>query len=391
VDYEKSKALIVQEARYHFEWRSSHKQLPGSEWDMEEITIRNVKGITTFEPLKEFTKLKRLEFGSSNSSLVIQDMEGLDTVPGIEELHFNSKTTIKKNIEVIARMDNLKSLGLKEVVHPVPSDLVASLKNLRFLSLSAKNYVSVKALPENLEELGLWFDALGSVPDYGVVEGLKTIHIGNISCKINNLDSLENFPNLESIRLYTAKVLTDISVVAQLSKLQVLHANHAGIKDLFALSGHKAIKQLHLRGTAVENIKEMGHCPELEILYLEKSKVKSIEGIREQFPKLRLLWIWHTKVKDLSPLTGMKQLENVEFSDMEPKSWDFLPTLTGLEVLDLYGSSFTDLSLLEPLSGLKRVRVVKSGATADSAQYPALAEKFPKTDSQGFISVEGYP
>lgn len=69
MDYAKSKYAIVDEAASYIEnhlkytWFTS----PGTVYDLETLVLQNIKSITTFEPLKEFTKLISLTFGESLS------------------------------------------------------------------------------------------------------------------------------------------------------------------------------------------------------------------------------------------------------------------------------------------------------------------------------------
>ncbi|MEO2215291.1 hypothetical protein ABGV40_30920 [Paenibacillus amylolyticus] len=81
----------------------------------------------------------------------------------------------------------------------------------------------------------------------------------------------------------------------------------------------------------MESFQGMGVCPNLKVLYAEKTKLKSVENIPDQFPQLAVLWIWETKVKDLHHLADMQTLKNLDVTKLKPKTWDFISTLTGLE------------------------------------------------------------
>ncbi|MBP1996799.1 hypothetical protein [Paenibacillus eucommiae] len=380
MNYTKSKNAIADEATSYVD---SHKKYawfhePGSIYELETLRLLNVKAITTFEPLKEFHNLKQLEFGTTDSKMTISDLAGLDSAEHLERLSFISHTNIKKNIESLSRLKNLKSLGLYTVQHTLPDQLLSSLKSLKSVSFSKYNYNSQTILPDSLETISMGFDDIEELPSIEPVSGVKSISLGSNSCKLQTLDSFKIFPNVEEIKLNAAKRLVDISYAAQLQKLKIFDANFSPVSDLSPFYQHNSIEEIRLRGSSVESLQEMGICPNLKTLYLEKTKLKSIDGIREQFPRLEWLWIWETKVKDLQALTDMLSLKNLDVTMLKPKSWAFISSLTGLETLDLCKTSFSDPALLLDLPHLKKLRLSGSNVDTQSSAYKELEAEIIK-------------
>lgn len=374
MDYEQSKYHIVKQANLYIANHSHYTwfQHSGSVYELATLKLLDIKGITTFAPLQEFPHLKSLEFGTTDSTLTIPDLVGLDQASHLERLAFVSKTKIKHNIEVIARLSNLQSLGLYNVQQALPEDLLSALTALQSVSLCKHNYNSSASLPATLEEISITVDGLATLPSIPPAIGVKKVSLHGNRCQMNTLHSFAIFPNVEEIKINAPKILTDLSYVSKLQRLKVLDINFAPVSDLTALDQHPTIEEIRLRGSLVEQLDSIKSCPALKILYLEKSKLQSIANIRTQFPQLQQLWIWGTKVKDLTPLTDMSTLQNLDVTMLKPKSWDFLATLTGLEVLDVYKTSFADLQLLLELPNLKKVRLANSNVDVESDEYHAL-------------------
>jgi len=372
--YGKSKQALLKEAEAYItkQRQYAYFQVPDAPEALEALKIMQPRAISTYAPLKEFARLERLEFGTTDSKMTVPTLAGLDAAVRLKSLAFVSKTTVTQGIEAIAGLSGLETLQIRQLVQPIPPDLLSSLTNLRQLGFSRFNYESLSELPPALEELSLNFSEVERVPPYRSAHSVRKVSLGAQTCGLENLGSLRVFPNIEEIRLLSPKRLTDLNHAAELTKLQILDANFCQASDLGGFRNHPSIQDLRLRGSQIQSFKEMGHCPELRILYAEKTKLESVEGIREQFPKLELLWIWGTKVKDLRPLEGMTRLKNLDVTMLKPKAWDFLLTLTGLESLDLSKTSFSDPKLLLELPALKRVRLSGSKAERGTEDWLSL-------------------
>lgn len=70
----------------------------------------------------------------------------------------------------------------------------------------------------------------------------------------------------------------------------------------------------------------------------------------------------------------MHSLKNLDLTKLKPKSWDFISTLTGLEVLDLCKTTFSDPALLLKLPRLKKLRLSGSHVDPQSGAYKELED-----------------
>jgi internalin A len=345
MDYDKSKEAIL-------------NQIPtDSVYDTETLEIRSTRGISTFEPLKDFKKLKYLRFGTTDSSMTIATLYGIEAASHLESLTFMSKTKINHCFESIAKLPELARLGLYNVTMAIPDSCLKDMDSLKTLSLSSSNYVSVKYLPKNIEELCLNFDSITDVPDWNTTESLKTLSVGGQYSNMTSLNSLSVFPNLETLVLNSPKYLVDISQIAHLLHLKELNLNHAtAVSDFSSIAHHPSLEILRLRNTKIKDINEILPLPKLKRLFIEKSDIACLENIEKGLPELEVLWMWRTKVKNLNHLAHMHALKELNISDQHYGDWQFIATLPKLEKIDLYNSSFTDFSLLQGLPCLNCIR-----------------------------------
>ncbi|MBS1622599.1 MAG: hypothetical protein JST83_01165 [Bacteroidetes bacterium] len=374
MSYEKSKELILEQLKNYDE---SHKQYawyksPPSLLEVESAKLVELKGITTFSPLQEFKNLKAVAFGTTNATMTIDTLAGIEENEGIESLTFISKTKIKAGVDSISRMATLKTIGLYNVTSPVSADLLQPLRNLLSVSLSKEIYQLITVLPEGLERISLNFDAIERLPQWPVVPSVQEISIGMMTCKFMSLDSLACFPGLKEVKLSAPKILSDLSYAAQLRSLKSLEVNFADVSDLSPLRDHGSLEELRVRGTKLEKPDDLYPNNKLRVLYAEKTKLKSIAGISQGLPNLELLWIWDTKVKELEPLRAMTSLRGLDVTMLQAKDWSWLPTLQNMEVLDLCKTSFSDIGLLMQLPKLKYLRLAGSAADTSSQAYKDL-------------------
>ena len=200
-----------------------NNEVPENIDNIKEIQILTTKGIETFEPLQKFKNLETICFGTTNSTMTIKTLKGLENVIGLKYLYFLAKTKIQSDIDVISKLKSLISLGLYNINMDLPACLLKNMDSLRRLSLSEKNYLSVKYLPPNLEDLTLGFNSISELPSWNNINSLRTLQIGCQTSNFVSLDSLKIFPNLEKLYLINPKQLNDIEYIKEIKKLKELN------------------------------------------------------------------------------------------------------------------------------------------------------------------------
>ena len=157
---------------------------------------------------------------------------------------------------------------------------------------------------------------------------------------ISNLSGLEHATELELLNLWQNRQISDLSPLADLTKLRSLSLGTNIISDLSPLAGLIQLSQLHLGGNQISDLSPLA-----------------------DLTKLRELGLGSNQISDLSPLVGLKQLnelylDNNQISDLSPLAG--LMQQAPLEFLGLGGNQISDLSPLAGLTRLKKLYLVNN-------------------------------
>jgi hypothetical protein len=183
------------------------------------------------------------------------------------------------------------------------------------------------------------------------LNSVKSIQLGTNSN--NNIDidlnPLRNFTNLEHLTIRFNKFVGSLKSLEGLSNLKSLSlrgtvylttANHCDIdrENLKFILGLKKLESLEVSGCKMDSdtIGDLGQLPNLRELNISGNSNSDSLRVLSQLKKLKRLSLIGGKVRDISPLRGLSQLE----------------------VLFIGNNSIEDLS---PLSALKKLRVVELG------------------------------
>lgn len=134
--------------------------------------------------------------------------------------------------------------------------------------------------------------------------GLKELKLSTSG--IQDRSVISKFSELRELSLCDAGC-TDISFVSELKELQSLSLKRNPISDISPLAGLRKLINLDLSNTAITSIAALSNCPDLEILGLRDCCVDNIAALAA-CKKLDRLTLSYNPVRDLSPLTGLKNL-----------------------------------------------------------------------------------
>ena len=215
--------------------------------DFEKIVklteIDDIRDVTTLDPLRYLTALKKL--GISYSSF--HSLEPLAELTALEELTIDGRHYIKN----------------KKITDISP---LANLKNLRRLSITNHEIRDVTPLKEltQLEELRL-----------GINE-------------ITDISPLEGLTNLKDLSLRNNPI-EDLSVVQNFKKLERLDIVVPGASDFGFFAGLKRLRSLWV-GNAITTLAPFEDLPDLEYLYAAGKKISSeeAESFQKRHPKCDL-------------------------------------------------------------------------------------------------------
>lgn len=207
------------------------------------------------------------------------------------------------------------------------SDL-AQMVNLEELALCNQKIEDISGLKElPLKKLYL---SKNMITDFSVLLNLIDLDTLCIMENPADIDFLKNL-SLDYLDMSNVEVENNIfEPLAEMKKLDTLcmcDVNEAAAETLSQMS---TLKALFMWGdsTILENLKPLKGMTQLETLAFT-TQISSLEGI-EQFPSLNFLSVSFSLVKDLSPVTGAKNLQVIDISNADIENFEPLFGHSGL-------------------------------------------------------------
>ena len=173
---------------------------------------------------------------------------------------------------------------------------------------------------------------------------------------IFNLEGLQYATNLEVIRFTEFDNLanpqsniSDLSPLADLTKLRVIDFRAGGVQDLSPLKNLVGLEELRLPRGSVSDISVVENFKGLKILGLLVHQISDLSPLRN-VPSLEELYLSNNQISDLGPLANLTKLErlfldNNQISDLGP-----LQRLTNLAYLALAENRIEDIAPLLDIS-----------------------------------------
>ena len=261
----------------------------------------------------------------NDTEIYEKDMEQLESfaIRGFDEETFESFVGDQqiKSIVGLEKAVNLKQL----TISGNPDDSRGALRDISPL----------RGL-KNLELLRL---SHNDIIDISPVEGLTNLkHLFLSHNQIKNIDAVKNLTNLESLdfaRNIGEERISDISAIANLTKLKLLGLSDTNIPDISVLRNLVNLETFMANDSKIEDISVLKNAKNLKILYLDKNKITDV-----------------SVVKDLVELTEL-YLRNNNISEID------FSKLTKLSDVNVQGNKISDYSSLEKLTALKYVNLSK--------------------------------
>lgn len=242
----------------------------------------------------------------------------------VKDLFLNTNEIL--DYSALKYMPNLKSLTVANAKITDPS-FFANLKQLNHLALRGNEFSDVTPLVE--------------------MENLESLDLSNN--KITNVAPLIEMKNVKSLYL-SGNQIEDVTALAKMEQLDYLNLANNKITDVAPLSALKNVTYLTLAGNQIEDIKPLYSLP-LKDLVLTRNKVKDLSGI-DQMNQLNKLFIGKNQIEDVTPLAKMTQLTELDLPNNELKDITPLSNLVNLQKLDLEANYISDLSPVSKLNKL---------------------------------------
>ena len=228
----------------------------------------------------------------------------------------------------LAQMVNLEELALcNQKIEDISGLKELPLKKL-YLSKNMITDFSVLLNLIDLDTLCIMENPAENLSVIGECTGILRLNIQGMN--LTDIDFLKNL-SLDYLDMSNVEVENNIfEPLTEMKKLDTLcmcDVNEAAAETLSQMS---TLKALFMWGdsTILENLKPLKGMTQLETLAFT-TQISSLEGI-EQFPSLNFLSVNFSLVKDLSPVTGAKNLQVIDISNADIENFESLFGHSGL-------------------------------------------------------------
>ena len=261
----------------------------------------------------------------NDTEIYEKDMEQLESfaIRGFDEETFESFVGDQqiKSIVGLEKAVNLKQL----TISGNPDDSKGALKDISPL----------RGL-KNLELLRL---SHNDITDISPVKGLTNLkHLFLSHNRIEKIDAIRNLTDLESLdfaRNIGEERISDISAIANLTKLKLLGLSDANIPDISVLKNLVNLETFMANDSKIEDISALKTAKNLKLLYLDSNKITDVSVVKDLL-NLKELYLRNNNISE------------IDFSK-----------LTKLEDVNVQGNKIRDYSSLRNLASLKYVNISK--------------------------------
>ena len=228
----------------------------------------------------------------------------------------------------LAQMVNLEELALcNQKIEDISGLKELPLKKL-YLSKNMITDFSVLLNLIDLDTLCIMENPAENLSVIGECTGILRLNIQGMN--LTDIDFLKNL-SLDYLDMSNVEVENNIfEPLIEMKKLDTLYMCDVNEAAAETLSQMSTLKALFMWGdsTILENLKPLKGMTQLETLAFT-TQISSLEGI-EQFPSLNFLSVSFSLVKDLSPVTGAKNLQVIDISNADIENFEPLFGHSGL-------------------------------------------------------------
>ena len=216
--------------------------------------------------------------------------------------------------------------------------------NLKQLTISGNPDDSKGALKDisplrGLKNLELLRLSHNDITDISPVKGLTNLkHLFLSHNRIEKIDAIRNLTDLESLdfaRNIGEERISDISAIANLTKLKLLGLSDANIPDISVLKNLVNLETFMANDSKIEDISALKTAKNLKLLYLDSNKITDVSVVKDLL-NLKELYLRNNNISE------------IDFSK-----------LTKLEDVNVQGNKIRDYSSLRNLASLKYVNISK--------------------------------
>ena len=306
--------------------------------DMERLTVLNAesKNISLIEGLEYAVNLVELRLYNNN----ISNIEPLKDLVNLEILHIGKNNI--SSLEALKKLTNLKKLYF----HGNKVSSVEPLRNLiqlTTLHIGDGYYIN-----------GQWYDFKNNVTDISPLANLtKLKYLRLENNQVSDISALSNLVNLNELYLYRNKVV-DITPLTGLINLKNLRLNENQISNVSALSNMTNLNELYLSENRITDITPLSGLINLKELRLHFNQISNISAL-SNLTNLNNLWLGTNQISDISSLSNLTNLKDLRLDKNQISNISALSNLTNLSFLQLNNNQISDISPLGNLTSLTKL------------------------------------
>ena len=167
---------------------------------------------------------------------------------------------------------------------------------------------------------------------------------------LRELIGVDHFATVKSATLPNTTI-TDLSPLASLIGLKLLHLECTEVHDLLPLTGLTDLETLILYHVRVSDHSSLPNLPNLKVLSVSGTSITSLRLVKN-LTSLETLVVRDVRVSDLSPLASLANLEELWVVGTQVNDLSPLVNMTSLKALALSNVPIKDLSTLANLTKL---------------------------------------
>jgi hypothetical protein len=246
---------------------------------------------------------------------------------------------------------------------------------------------------QNLERLDLTLEAGGDLKGIAVFQNLSVVVIHASRPGVLDLSDLATLPHLRSVTLRNVRVDT-LEVFSRMTGLRSLTVLNGAVRDLSGLAASAPLESLILDNfprpdgiprngdvflgpalvaydpvaTPALDLSRLGGRPNLRVLVLVGARVSGLEALA-RMPDLHALWLLRAGLTDLSEIGTLRYLRTLKLAyNLEVRDVSPLGGLLDLEDLNLRGTAVADLGRIPALPDLVQLDLRDTPLSGDALQ-----------------------
>ncbi|WP_075718089.1 leucine-rich repeat domain-containing protein [Roseburia sp. 499] len=316
----------------------------------------------------QLSNVKTLEL----DSLVVNEKSGINTMTGLQKL---TMTQCRVNgFGDCSGMDALEKIEMHGVFGEDFTGIANAPKEMEmYIEMSGieqKAWDSLKASKVTVLTIKNM-----SIENFEFTEGIDDLKKLNYYFEKECAD-LSNLQKLEYISLFSDEIKQEhADMLSQLTNIKGIELNgNILIEDYSGIQKLPKIKEVAIYTDYDVPMEALGNMPQLEKLYLAKSKVDNISMLGN-LTKLKVLDISETAVSDISVLSNMPELEELYINDTQVSDISALSNLTKIKILEAKSTQINDISALSKLTDLEKVNLYETEINDISALSNAVLMK----------------